>query len=240
MTQDVSTGQVVEGTTRRTPRSSTPPPDLFPENSTLLADKATAAGDDQRVRTELKRRVRTEESMCRLDASRQFEQAVVWRRMSIGLGLAVGLLVAASGTAALFDRTGAAVIALLASFGTGSLATLNAGQRKAQALAAANSYEEIEIAARELVELELEYLPLAEAIRRTQLLTLHRLVVNRSVEPPGTRALVRSNRHQAELDRFGRGLSFAERSRLISWVRSPAPRTRRDASAAAAVAPHVG
>jgi hypothetical protein len=215
------TGPTVEGRSRHRAGTSLPPSDLFPDNSDLLAEKVCAVGDDQRVRAELKRHVEAEEEMNRLDASRQFEQAVVWRRTNMGLGLSVGLLVAAAGTAALFDRTGASIIALLASFGTGSLATLNAGQRKTQALTAANSYEEIETAARELLELELPYLPLEDAIRRTQLLTAHRLIVNRSVEPPSARALARSNRHQAELRKFGRGLSFAERSRIIGWVRTP-------------------
>jgi hypothetical protein len=227
MTQDVSSGRVVAGKARPSTSTSTGPSDLFPDNAVVLAEQAGAAGDDQRVRAELRRQVRAEQDMCRIDASRQFEQAVVWRRMSIGLGLTVGLLVAASGTTALFSRSGAAVIALLASFGTGSLATLNAGQRKTQALTAANAYEEIETSARELHDLELPYLPLADAIRRTQLLTIHRLLTNRSVEPPSTRALARSNRHQTELRRYGRGLSFAERSRWISWVRAPVESAHR-------------
>jgi hypothetical protein len=238
MAQDVSSGRVVAGKARPSPRTSTAPSDLFPDNSVIVAEQAGAVGDDQRVRAELKRQIREEQDMCRIDASPQFEQAVVWRRMSIGLGLTVGLLVAESGTTALFSKSGAAVIALLASFGTGSLATLNAGQRKTQALTAANAYEEIETSARELYELELPYLPLADAIRRTQLLTTHRLLTNRSVEPPSTRATARSNRHQAELHRYGRGLSFAERSRLLSWVRAPAETTHRgDGVAAAPVAP---
>src|SRR5271167_4852793 len=120
------TGQSVKTRTGATARSSLPPSDLFPDNSDVLAAKASADGDDQKVRAELKRLIEAEREMSRLDASRQFEQAVVWRRMNIGLGLSVGLLVAASGTAALFDKTGASIIALLASFGTGSLATLNA------------------------------------------------------------------------------------------------------------------
>jgi hypothetical protein len=218
MSQDAPSGQT---TTKVPAQSPTAPSDLFPDTSVEVAEKASAAGDDQRVRDELGKKIQSELEMSRVDASQQYEQVVVWRRMSIGLGIAVGLLVAGSGTTALFDKTGAAVIALLASFGTGSLATLNAGQRKTQALTAACSYEEIETSARELLELELPYLPLAEAIRRAQLLTTHRLLVNRSVEPPSTRALVRSNRHQAELIKFGRGLSFAERSKVINWVKAP-------------------
>jgi hypothetical protein len=220
--QATTSGQPATSAARSTPSTPAAPADLFPDNSQLLAETALKAGDDQHVRTELRKQIKTEQDMCRLDASRQFEQAVVWRRMNIGLGLTVGLLVAASGTTALFSKTGAAVIALLASFGTGALVTLSAGQRKTQALAAANSYEEIETSARELLELELPYLPLADAIRRTQLLTTHRLITNRGVEPPSTRALARSNRHQAELRRYGRPLSFAERSRLVSWVKEPA------------------
>jgi len=219
MPYDVQGGTAVQ--TRSTFRPAPSLSDLFPDTSADIAERADALGDDQRVRAELKRRMQAELDMNRLDASRQYEQAVVWRRMGIGLGLTVGFLVAASGTTALFDKSGAAVIALLASFGTGSLATLSAGQRKTQALTAACSYEEIESSARDLVELELPYLPLADAIRRAQLLTTHRLLVNRSVEPPSTRALARSTRHQQELVTYGRGLSFAERSRLIGWVRRP-------------------
>lgn len=212
-------------TTARSRRAPAAPTELFPDTSELIAHQATAGGDDQKVRAELRKQIQSELEMNRLDASRQFEQAVVWRRMNIGLGLTVGLLVAAAGTTALFTKSGAAVVALLASFGTGSLATLNAGQRTTQALNAACSYEEIDTSARELLDLELPYLPLADAIRRTQLLTTYRLLTNRSVEPPSTRALVRSNRHQSELKHFGRGLSFAERSRILSWVRPPSPTT---------------
>jgi hypothetical protein len=236
MADDGASGKVAPDATSTAPRTlsapSAPavPTDLFPDNSGLIAEKASAAGDDQRVRNELRKQISDELDMCRIDASRQFEQAVVWRRMNIGLGLAVGLLVAAAGTSALFSKTWAAIVALLASFGTGALATVNTGQRKTQALTAANAYEEIETSARELLDLELPYLPLADAIRRTQLLTTHRLLTNRGVEPPSTPALARSNRHQNELRRYGRSLSFSERSRFISWVRRPAEIDHRHAA----------
>jgi hypothetical protein len=145
---------------------------------------------------------------------------VVWRRWNIGLGLTAGLLTAAAGSVALFAHAPAAIIGLLATFTTGSLATLNAGQRKSQCQTAACGYQEIEAFAKELLE-QLPYLPLATALQQTNQATARRLQQNQAAEPPSSRALYRVDRADRESERYGRTLSFSERSPLVLWAGKP-------------------
>jgi hypothetical protein len=154
------------------------------------------------------------------DRHRQFEQAVVWRRWNIGLGLTAGLLTAAAASVALFAHAPAAIIGLLATFTTGSLATLNAGQRKSQSQTAACGYQEIEAFAKELLE-QLPYLPLATALQQTNQATARRLQQNQAAEPPSSRALYRVDRADRESERYGRTLSFSERNPLVLWAGKP-------------------
>lgn len=129
------------------PRDAANVPQLLTElssNAAAVAEEAEKSGKTDDVRANLRDRLIQEVEWNSRDRQRQFEQAVVWRRWNIGLGLTAGLLTAAAGSVALFAHAPAAIIGLLATFATGSLATLNAGQRKSQSQTAATGYQEIE------------------------------------------------------------------------------------------------
>lgn len=189
-------------------------------NAPRVADQAERLGEVGVVRSALLERLKREVEWNSQARQRQFEQAVVWRRWNIALGLVAGLLAAAAGSTALFAHTPAAIIGLFATFATGSLATLNAGQRKVQSQAAACGYQEIEALASELLD-QLAYLQLATALQQTGQLTARRLQLNKTAEPPSGRALSRVDRSDRERVRYGQPLSFTERSRLVPWVKRP-------------------
>jgi hypothetical protein len=189
-------------------------------NASPVAEQAKKLGKTEEVRAELRNRLVQEVEWSSKDRRRQFEQAVVWRRWNISLGLTAGLLTAAAGSTALFAHAPAAIIGLLATFTTGALATLNAGQRKTQSQTAACGYQEIEAFANELLG-ELPYLPLATALQQADQTTARRLLLNQTAEPPSSRALYRVNRADRENGRYGRTLSFSERNPLVLWDRKP-------------------
>lgn len=189
-------------------------------NAAVVAEQAEKHGKTEEVRTELRSRLIQEARWSSKDGHRQFEQAVVWRRWNIGLGLTAGLLTAAAGSTALFAHAPAAIIGLVATFTTGALATLNAGQRKTQSQAAACGYQEIEALAKELLE-QLPYLPLCTALQQADQTTARRLQLNQTAEPPSSRALYRVSRADRETGKYGRTLSFPERSPLVFWARKP-------------------
>lgn len=165
--------------------SGTPPqPFQLPDNSAEVAANAAAAGKAPDVREELAENLRRQVRLAGADATQQYRQAVLWRQWNIGLGLVAGALVAAAGASALFTHTAAAIIGMVATFATGALMTLNAGHRKSQAHAAGCAYQEVEDSARRLLNVELPYITLAEAIQRSNHLEAQRLQINRFAEPP--------------------------------------------------------
>lgn len=154
------------------------------DNSAEIAKQALAMGQDEIVRGKLQADLIRELKYAAEDATCQYHQAALWRQWNIWLGLLAGALIATSGSLALVTHVAAAIIGLVATFVTGSLTTLNAGHRKTQAHSAGNAYQEIEAAARHLLNIELPYIDLAEAIRRTHQLTARHLQINQLAEPP--------------------------------------------------------
>lgn len=201
-------------------------------NAATVAEQAEKLGKVDDVRATLRGLLTREGQWNSAARRRQFEQAVVWRRWNIGLGLMAGLLTAAAASTALFTHTAAAIIGLLATFTTGSLATLNAGQRKVQAQAAACGYQETEALADELLG-QLPYLQLTTALQQTDQVTARRLLLNQTAEPPSSRALYRVDRSDREEVQFGRSLTFSERSPLVPWVKKPLVAGNRDRVATA-------
>lgn len=158
----------------------------LPDNSTEVAEKALTMGEEEVVREKLAKNLGREIAYAAADATRQYHQATLWRKWNIALGVTAGALAAASGATALFTHTAAAIIGLAATFVTGALTSLNAGHRKVQAHTAGCAYQEVETAARHLLDVELPYIALAEAIERTARLTAQRLQINRLAEPPSS------------------------------------------------------
>lgn len=189
-------------------------------NASTVAGKAAELGKVDEVLQDIRCQLTQEVELNSKSRRRQFEQAVVWRRLNIGLGLTAGLLIAGAASTALFTHTVAAIIGLFATFTTGSLATLNAGQRKAQAQKAACGYQETEVSACELLH-QLPYLQLSIALQLAEQVTARRLQLNQIAEPPSSRALYRVDRSDREVLRYGRPLTFSERSPLIPWISKP-------------------
>lgn len=189
-------------------------------NAQAVAEQAEKLGRTDEVRGELQAQLSNEVNWASQDRQRQFQQAVVWRRWNIVLGLTAGLLTAAAASTALFSHDAAAIIGLVATFATGALATLNAGQRKIQAQAAACGYQEVEAAATQLIA-QLPYLPLETTIQQVDRATARRLQINETAEPPGSRALYRVDRADREVSKYGRPLSSSERNPLALWAKKP-------------------
>lgn len=205
------------------PDATAPAPSPLMElanNAAIVAEQAEKSGKIEGVRAELRERLAQEVEWNSKSRRRQFEQAVVWRRWNIGLGLTAGLLTAAAGSTALFAQAPAAIIGLVATFTTGALATLNAGQRKTQSQIAAVGYQEIESFAHELLD-QLPYLPLVTALQQADLMTARRLQLNQTAEPPSSRALYRVERADRESGKYGRALTFSERNPLSFWAKRP-------------------
>ena len=201
---------------------ATPEPPLPEADPVQVAKQAANLGKEADLAKNVQSEVDREINLNRLNAARQFEQGVVWRRLNIGLGLGVGATVAASSAVAVAAKNSVAAIVLgaIATFGTGSLTTLNAGQRKSQAIAAGNAYREIEASARRL-RFEFPYVSLDYALTAVTAMTTRRMVINKVAEPPSARALRRADLQERERQLYGRRLSFTERHWILFWDRKP-------------------
>jgi hypothetical protein len=146
---------------------------------------------DARRRHAIGAELRRIEESAMYSAQCQFEETKRWRAVHLLLGVPATLLAAVAGTTALVDSTGrtAAGILALISSGLGAvLTTVNAPQRTAHAAASANAYLEIQTAARQHREIDLEHWTPEEARRAVAGLTARRDEQNATAEVPGRRA----------------------------------------------------
>lgn len=124
-------------------------------------------------------------------AQMQFEQSKLWRSVNLSLGIPASLLAAASGATALAATAGriaAGITALVAAAFGGVLTTVNASHRMNTAANAANGYLEIQTAARQLREIDLEHLALDDVRAALAELTARRDEQNKVAEPPTARS----------------------------------------------------
>jgi hypothetical protein len=155
----------------------------------------------------------------------QYEQAVLWRRINLWIGLVVGALAAASGTTGLVAKNSVAAVVLVAyaTFGAGALTTLNASQRKVQASAAGAAYRELESEARRLRYVELPYVSLADALTKLRAITARRMSLQKVAEPPSAEAFRRADRNRRERLAYGKIRTFGEKHKVVFWVPNAAP-----------------
>ncbi|MGW5421666.1 SLATT domain-containing protein [Streptomyces sp. NPDC003943] len=147
--------------------------------------------------TEIRRRRAIEAEFRRIEESAmysaqcQFEETKRWRAVNLLLGIPATLLAAVAGTTALVDSAGATAAGILAllSSGLGAvLTTVNAPQRTAQAAASANTFLEIQTAARQHREIDLDRWTPEEARQALTALTARRDEGNAKAEVPSRRA----------------------------------------------------
>ena len=117
----------------------------------------------------------------------QFEQAKFWRGVNIIFGAPAAVLAAVSGAtglASVSNRVTAAYLALV-SAGLGALVTaLNADRRSTQAHSAANAYLEVQTAARQLRQVDLENIKYEDARVKLHELTARRDEINKTADIP--------------------------------------------------------
>nr|WP_272923399.1 SLATT domain-containing protein [Streptomyces sp. SID5643] len=146
---------------------------------------------DARRRRAIGAEFRRIEESAMYSAQCQFEETKRWRAVHFLFGVPATLLAAIAGTTALVESTGriAAGILALISSGLGAvLTTVNAPQRTAQASASANAFLEIQTAARQHREIDLDQWTLDEARQALATLTARRDEQNATAEVPGRRA----------------------------------------------------
>lgn len=196
------------------------PPGLLPH---AIARQAAQQGRDDELRQTISDELDREITRARDAGQVQYEQAVLWRRINLWIGLAVGALAAASGTTGLVAKNSvaAAIIAAAATFGAGSLTALNASQRKVQASAAGGAYRELEADARRLRHVELPFAPLNDALAKLEAITARRMSLHKVAEPPSARAFRRADRHREERLQYGKILDFGERHKSAFWAQKP-------------------
>ncbi|WP_328351722.1 SLATT domain-containing protein [Streptomyces sp. NBC_00445] len=153
-------------------------------------DSASHDGDARRRRAIEAELLRIEESAM-YSAQCQFEETKRWRAVHLFLGVPATLLAAIAGTTALVESTGRTVAGILAliSSGLGAvLTTVNASQRTTQAAASANAYLEIQTAARQHREIDLNHWTMHEAREALLALTARRDEQNTKAEVPSRRS----------------------------------------------------
>ena len=199
------------------------PPGLQPA---AVARQATEEGQTEVLRQSISDELDREVTRSRDAGQVQYEQAVLWRRINLGIGLTVGALAAVSGTTGLVGKNtvAAAIIAACATFGAGSLTALNASQRKVQAAAAGAAYRELETEARRLRYVELAYVPVADALTKLEAITARRMSLQKVAEPPSAAAFRRADRNRQERAKYGKVLGFGERHGIVFWVPNAPPR----------------
>lgn len=197
-------------------------PSLSPEAVALQAEKL---GNTDQLRQAISDELDREIIRSRDAGQVQYEQAVLWRRINLWIGLVVGALAAASGTTGLVAKNSvtAAVLAACATFAAGALTTLNASQRKVQASAAGAAYRELEAEARRLQYVELPYVSLADALTKLRAITARRMSLQKVAEPPSAAAFRRADRNRRERLRYGKIRTFGEKHKTVFWVPNAAP-----------------
>ncbi|MER7536942.1 SLATT domain-containing protein [Streptomyces sp. NPDC097704] len=146
---------------------------------------------DTRRRRAIEAELRRIEESAMYSAQSQFEETKRWRTVHVLLGVPATLLAALAGTTALVESTGrtaAGILALVASGLGAVLTTVNAPQRSARAAASANAFLEIQTAARQHREIDLDHWSSEEARQALTALTARRDEQNAKAEVPGRRA----------------------------------------------------
>jgi hypothetical protein len=192
-------------------------PSLSPEAVALQAAKL---GNTDQLRQAISDELDREVTRSRDAGQVQYEQAVLWRRINLWIGLVVGALAAASGTTGLVAKNSvaAAMLAACATFAAGALTTLNASQRKVQASAAGAAYRELESEARRLRYVELPFVSLADALTKLRAVTSRRMSLQKVAEPPSAAAFRRADRNRRERLVYGKIRTFGEKHRTVFWV----------------------
>lgn len=154
-------------------------------------DTDSDTDSDIRRRRAIEAEFRRIEESAMYSAQCQFEETKRWRAVNLLLGIPATLLAAVAGTTALIDSAGATAAGILAllSSGLGAvLTTVNAPQRTAQAAASANAFLEIQTAARQHREIDLDHWTPEEARQALTALTARRDEGNAKAEVPSRRA----------------------------------------------------
>ncbi len=205
------------------------PTELTPDQPSFspgaIALQAEKLGTTDQLRRAISGELDREVARCRDAAQVHYEQAVLWRGYNLGIGLSLGVFVAASGAAGLLAKNSwaAAVLAAFATFLGGALTTLNAGQRKTQASAAGAAYRELESEARRLRYVELPYVSLADALTKLRAITARRMSLQKVAEPPSPRAFGRADRNLRDRLEYGYIRTFGQRHRIVFWVPNAMP-----------------
>ena len=129
-------------------------------------------------------------------AQGQFEQAKLWRLMNLVLGVPASVLAAISGGTSLAGRVGAVpgTLALVAAALGATLTTVNASRRMTQAQASANAYLQLQTEARQFLVIDLESMSREDAREALRNLTNTRDELNKTADPPGRMAYLRSKK----------------------------------------------
>ncbi|GAA3791228.1 SLATT domain-containing protein [Amycolatopsis tucumanensis] len=138
------------------------------------------------------------EENARYAAQSQFEQAKIWRALTIRLGIPAAVLSAAGGTTVLASaqlRVLAGVITLLGAALAAALTTLGADRRSDRAANAGNAYRDLQTGARQLLLIDLAVLSFDEARNVLGDLTARYAEVSVTAEPVLRRAYRRAQRN---------------------------------------------
>jgi hypothetical protein len=205
-------------------------PSLSPEAVALQAEKL---GNTDQLRQAISDELDREVTRSRDAGHVQYEQAVLWRRINLWIGLVVGALAAATGTTGLVAKNSvaAAALAACATFAAGALTTLNASQRKVQASAAGAAYRELESEARRLRYVELPYVSLADALTKVRAITARRMSLQKVAEPPSAAAFSRSQ--QTRTPCLREDPDVRREARVVFWVPNEVPTSTAAATSAA-------
>ena len=161
---------------------------------------ASESEKDVRTRKAIEVELQRIEESAKYSAQIQFEQTKQWRRINLVLGLPASVLAAVAGATALATTAGRVVAGLMAlaaaAFGA-ILTTLNASPRMNQASAAANAYLEIQTAARQAREIDLENWSVDEARAELAELTSRRDEQNKTAEVPNRRSYRKAKKNLA-------------------------------------------
>lgn len=152
-----------------------------------------------RTREIAKEAARLEEN-ARYAAQSQFEQAKIWRALTLRLGIPAAVLSAAGGTTVLASpnlHILAGIITLLGAALAATLTTLGAERRADRAANAGNAYRDLQTEARQLLLIDLETLPFDQARNTLNELTARYAEVSATAEPVLRRAYRRAQRNIA-------------------------------------------
>lgn len=139
-------------------------------------------------------------------AQGQFEQAKLWRLVNLMLGVPAAGLAAISGGTALAGHPGpwAGITALVAAACSAVMTTVNASRRMTHALASANTYLQLQTAARQFLTIDLASMAYEDAREALRNLTNTRDELNKTADPPSRLAYGRASKNIS-----GSGQSYA-------------------------------